>query len=309
MNVVVTGGAGFIGSHLVDALIARGDHVRVLDDLSTGLAENVPAAAELVQGDITDADTVRAVLEDAEVVFHEAALGSVARSVAAPLITNEVNIGGTLTVLDAARTCGVRRVVSASSSSVYGGVAPLPSNESHPMTPRSPYAVTKVTLELYSRVYAELLGVETVCLRYFNVYGPRQRSDSEYAAVVPLFVHALLHGEQPVVHGDGGQTRDFTFVDDAVRANLLAATAAPERCSGRVYNVGGGARHSLLDMLRTLSAITGVEADPIHTEQRAGDVRDSQADLSAAGADLGYEPTVTLEEGLRRVVDAQRTTT
>jgi UDP-glucose 4-epimerase len=302
MKTLVTGGAGFIGSHLADALLARGDHVRILDDLSNGRRENAPSAAELVVGSVADATVVDAAMDGIEVVFHEAALGSVARSVESPLGTDLANVHGSLTVLDAARRAGVRRVVAASSSSVYGGVAPLPSNEGYATAPRSPYAVTKVALELYCRVYAELLGLETVCLRYFNVYGPRQRSDSAYAAVVPLFIDALRTGNRPVIHGDGLQSRDFTYVGDVARANLLAAEAPAERCSGRVYNVAGSACHTVLDLLTTIGRLLGVEPDPVHTEQRAGDVRDSRADLTAAGADLGYVPTVSLEDGLRRLL-------
>jgi UDP-glucose 4-epimerase len=315
MRAVVTGGAGFIGSHLVDALLDRGDHVTVLDDLSNGRFEQVPAGVVFVQGDVADEEVVRSVVEGADVVFHEAALGSVRRSVDAPLATDRVNIHGTLNVLEASRRAGVRRVMTASSSSVYGGVAPLPSNEEHPTTPKSPYAVTKVTVEQYCRVYAQLLGLETVCLRYFNVYGPRQRPDSAYAAVVPLFVQALLDGTRPVIEGDGKQSRDFTFVGDAVRANLLAAEAPAEQCSGRVFNVGGGARHSVLELLTTIGDILGVEPDPEHTAPRAGDVRDSEADLTAVGAAIGYSPQMTFEDGLRQVCEAaqtahaQRTTT
>ena len=305
MKVVVTGGAGFIGSHLVDALVARGDEVVVIDDLSNGRAENLNDGAELVQGDVADVATVGPAVEGAGIVFHQAALGSVKRSVDSPLPTDHANVHGTLTVLECARTAGVPRVVAASSSSVYGGDAPLPSNESHPPSPKSPYAVTKVTAELYCRVYAELLGLETVCLRYFNVYGPRQRSDSAYAAAIPLFVHALRTGERPVVNGDGEQTRDFTYVDDVVRANLLAAEAPAELCSGRVYNIGGGAPRSVLQLLDALGAILGVDPNPVHGEPRPGDVRQSHADISAAGADLGYQPSMPFEEGLRRVVEAQ----
>jgi UDP-glucose 4-epimerase len=304
VRVVVTGGAGFIGSHLVDALLERGDQVTVLDDLSNGRFEQVPTGVVFVQGDVADEELVRSVVEGADVVFHEAALGSVRRSVDAPLATDRVNIHGTLNVLEASRRAGVRRVMTASSSSVYGGVAPLPSREDHPTTPRSPYAVTKVTVEQYCRVYAELLGLETVCLRYFNVYGPRQRSDSAYAAVIPLFVQALLDGTRPIIEGDGAQSRDFTFVGDAVRANLLAAEAPAEHCSGRVYNVGGGARHSVLELLETLWKILDVTPEPEHTAPRPGDVRDSLADLTAIGADLGYTPEMTFEAGLRLVCDA-----
>jgi UDP-glucose 4-epimerase len=226
------------------------------------------------------------------------------RSVDDPLTTDRVNVHGTLAVLEASRAAGVRRVVAASSSSVYGGAAPIPSSERHPAAPKSPYAVTKLTLELYANVYATLHGLETVCLRYFNVFGPRQRSDSAYAAVVPLFIEALRTGAQPVVHGDGLQSRDFTFVGDAVNANVLAASAPADQCAGSVFNIGGGSRHSVLDLLHALGEIIGVEPNARHTEPRAGDVRDSQADISAARGALGYEPAVGFEDGLRLTVHA-----
>ncbi len=302
MNALVTGGAGFIGSHLVDALLDSGHAVRVLDDLSTGARENVNSSAEFLEGDVAAADIAAAAVADVEVVFHQAALGSVARSVENPLATDHVNVHGSLAILEAARRAGVRRVVAASSSSVYGGVAPLPSPETHPPAPKSPYAVTKVTLEHYARVYAELLGLETVCLRYFNVFGPRQRSDSAYAAVVPLFIEALRTGARPTIHGDGLQRRDFTYVGDVARANLLAATADASVCSDRVYNIAGGQRATVLDLLGAIGRILDVTSDPVHDEPRSGDVRDSEADLTAAARDLAYRPTVTLEDGLRITV-------
>jgi UDP-glucose 4-epimerase len=302
VNALVTGGAGFIGSHLVDALLEAGHSVRVLDDLSTGARENVTDRAELLEGDVADPDIAAAAVDGIDVVFHEAALGSVARSVESPLATDQVNVHGTLTVLDAAKRAGVRRVVAASSSSVYGGVAPLPSTEDFPPAPKSPYAVSKVALEHYCRVYAELMGLETVCLRYFNVFGPRQRADSAYAAVVPLFIEALRTGARPTVHGDGLQRRDFTYVRDVARANLLAAGADAPRCSGRIYNVAGGQRATVLDLLTAIGRVLDVTPDPIHDSPRSGDVRDSEADLTAIAADLGFEPTVTLEAGLRLTV-------
>jgi UDP-glucose 4-epimerase len=302
VNALVTGGAGFIGSHLADGLLLRGHQVRVLDDLSNATAANVPRAADLVRGDVVDLDVVRAALDDVDVVFHQAALGSVQRSIETPLETDRVNVHGTLTVLEAARQAGVRRVVAASSSSIYGGVGPLPTSESFPPLPRSPYAVSKISLEQYCRVYTEMFGLETICLRYFNVYGPRQRSDSSYAAVIPLFIAALRAGERPLVHGDGLQTRDFTYVEDAVQANLLAADAPSDLCSGRVFNIGGGHRHTLLSLLKIVLRELEVEALPLHIEARAGDVRDSQADISAARSDLGYEPRFSLEEGIARTI-------
>ena len=309
MKAVVTGGAGFIGSHLVDALVQRGDEVAVVDDLSNGREENLNPDAQFFQGDVNDVELMNRALEGAAVVFHQAALGSVKRSVDSPLPTDHANVHGTLTVLESARTAGIPRVVAASSSSVYGGVAPLPSKEDHPPAPKSPYAVSKVTIEMYARVYAQLMGLETVSLRYFNVYGPRQRSDSAYAAAIPRFVHALLNGESPTVYGDGRQTRDFTYVDDVVRANLLAAEAPAERCSGNVYNIAGGGRQSVLDLIETLGRILGIDPQPSHTDARPGDARDSHADLSAAKADLGYSPSVSFEDGLRLVCESARTAT
>ena len=229
VKVLVTGGAGFIGSNLAARLLDEGYAVRVLDDFSTGRRENVDERAELIEGDIDDEELVREAVRGVQVVFHQAAAGSVARSVAQPLVTDRVNTHGTLTVLKASLDSGVQRVVSASSSSIYGGAAALPSVETATPMPRSPYAVSKLAGEHYCRVFTQVYGLETVTLRYFNVYGPRQRPDSAYAAVIPLFIDALSVGQQPVIHGDGQQSRDFTFVDDVVEANLAAATSA--RCS------------------------------------------------------------------------------
>ncbi|MBN9335779.1 NAD-dependent epimerase/dehydratase family protein, partial [Devosia sp.] len=288
-------GAGFIGSNLADELISQGHEVRILDDLSTGFAENLPADALFFEGDLCDEELVAEAMDGVEVVFHQGARGSVAKSVETPLITDRINIGGTLTVLEAARRAGVRRLVAASSSSVYGGVAPRPTVETSPLTPKSPYAVTKMTGEHYLRVYWELFGLETVALRYFNVYGPRQDPSSAYAAVIPKFIDALRSGEQPIVHGDGGQSRDFAFVSDVVAANLAAASAPADRCAGKAYNVAGGSERSLLEMLDILSDILEVQVEPIHTETRAGDVRHSFADTSAARDDLGYHARYIFE--------------
>jgi nucleoside-diphosphate-sugar epimerase len=301
-SVLVTGGAGFIGSHLADTLLARGHRVRVLDDLSTGDEGQVPAGAELVVGDVADASTTNAVARDVEVVFHLAALGAVARSVEDPLATDAANVHGTVAVLDAARRHGVRRVVFASSSSVYGGTAPLPTPEDAPLRPRSPYAVSKLAGEQYCRVFSELTDLETVALRFFNVYGPRQRPDSIYAAVIPRFTAALLAGEQPTVHGDGLQSRDFTFVGDVCAAVEAAAEAPAERCDGRAFNVAGGRRATVLEMLGLLGGLLGVEPRPVHTEPRIGDVRHSQADVSAIADALGHRCAVDLRDGLARTV-------
>jgi UDP-glucose 4-epimerase len=303
MLTLVTGGAGFIGSNLAEALLARGDEVRVIDDCSTGYRDNLPAGAEFFEGSITDPDLLDEAVAGVEVIFHQAAVGSVARSISAPLVSDNANTHGTLAVLDAAHRLGVRRVVQASSSSVYGGADVRPTPESTPLMPRSPYAVTKVAAEQYGRVYAELHGLETVRLRYFNVYGPRQRPDSAYAAVVPLFIAALRAGRAPEVHGDGHQSRDFAVVGDIVAANLAAATAPAEVCSGKVYNVAGGRERNLMDVLDILGQILGTDLAPVHVEPRMGDVRHSFADLSAAATDLGYRPQVDLEDGLARTVD------
>jgi UDP-glucose 4-epimerase len=299
MRALVTGGAGFIGSNLADRLVADGHDVVVLDDLSSGYADNIPAQAELIKGDIADLDLVSRATEGVEVVFHLAAHRAVLRSVEHPLATDTANTHGTLTVLEAARRAGVRRVVYTSSSSVYGGAEQLPTPEGAPLLPRSPYAVSKLCGEHYCRVYYELFGLETVSLRYFNVYGPRQRPDSAYAAVIPLFIDALATGNRPLVHGDGRQSRDFTFVGDAVAANVAAAAAPAERCAGKAYNIAGGGRSSLLDLLAVLGSIMGVSPDPVFGPLRAGDVRHTQADIAAADKDLSHRPETSLEEGLR----------
>jgi UDP-glucose 4-epimerase len=302
MRALVTGGAGFIGSHLADALLAQGHEVAVLDNLVTGRLDNVPAGAELIEGDVSDEAAVARAVAGCEVVYHQAALGSVARSVELPLNSDTANTHGTLAVLQGAHLAGVRRVVLASSSSVYGGASQVPTPESSPLMPRSPYAVTKMTGEHNARVFWELHGLETVCLRYFNVFGPRQRPDSQYAAVIPLFIDALLSGTTPTVHGDGRQSRDFTFVADTVQANLLAGSAPAERCAGKVFNIARGKPASLLDLLDILAAEVGVSVAPQHTASRPGDIRHSHADISAARRDLGYEPTVPFRDGLARTL-------
>lgn len=303
MDALVTGGAGFIGSHLVDALIARGGAVRVLDDLATGRRENLNAEAEFVQGSVADAEAVARAVDGREVVFHLGALGAVARSVADPRASNDANVNGTLNVLTLARDAGVRRVVFASSSSVYGGAEIVPTPESAPLRPRSPYAITKLTGDWYTRVFAELYDLETVVLRYFNVFGPRQRPDSTYAAVIPLFAAAMLAGESPIVHGDGTQSRDFTYVTDVVAANLAAAVAPAERASGQAFNVAPGAGTSLLELLDGLAQRIGVTPNPVFVESRPGDVHRSCADATAARDVLGWTPTVSVEDGLAHYVD------
>ncbi|MGH9113630.1 MAG: SDR family oxidoreductase [Acidimicrobiales bacterium] len=303
MRALVTGGAGFIGSHLVDALVARGDEVVVLDSLVTGRRDNVSPAAEFIEGDVADETAVAEAAAGCAVVYHQAALGSVARSIERPLVSDTANVHGTLAVLEGARSAGVRRVVMASSSSVYGGADHVPTPESAPLIPRSPYAVTKLTDEHYARVFWELHGLEAVCLRYFNVFGPRQRPDSQYAAVIPLFIDALLSGQPPQVHGDGRQSRDFTFVTDAVRANLRAAAGPAEVCAGRAFNIARGTPHSLLDLIEILADELGVTVTPVHVDPRPGDVRHSHADITAARQALGYEPAVGLREGLAQTLE------
>ncbi len=300
--MLVTGGGGFIGSHVVDALVDAGHDVRVLDDFYTGVRENVHPGAELYEGSVADDGLVRRAVAGCETVFHQAAHKAVLRSVEQPLPTDLANTHGTLTLLQAAVDAGVRRVVYASSSSVYGGAAELPTREDHPTLPRSPYAVTKLAGEHYCRVYTELFGLETVSLRYFNVYGPRQRPDAAYAAVIPRFIAALLRGERPHVDGDGRQSRDFTYVSDVVTANLAAAAGPAERCAGRVYNVAGGVETDLLDILAALGGVLGVGPEPEFGPARQGDVRRSRGDASAAANDLGFRCAVSIDEGLARTV-------
>lgn len=309
MKVLVTGGAGFIGSHLVDALVDAGHSVRVLDDLSTGYAENVSDEAQLIEGDITDHGLVAEATDGVEMVFHHAAHRAVLRSVTDPLATDLVNTHGTLTVLKAAVDAGARRVISASSSSIYGGARQVPTPETAPNLPRSPYAVTKLAGEHYCRVFSELYGLDTVALRYFNVFGPRQRPDSAYAAVVPLFIEALCRKEPPVVHGDGRQSRAFTYIQDAVAANMAAARAPAAACQGQAYNIGGGRSVTILEVLTALGRLLDVDPCPTHTEARPGDVRNSAADISAALRDLGYKPEVSLEDGLAATIAWYRTRT
>ncbi len=306
-KALVTGGAGFIGSHLADALLAGGWDVRLLDDFSSGRPANVAqleGSAELLRGDLRDRGLLARALAGVEVVFHQAAVPSVPRSVAEPERTNDVNVTGTLGLLEASRQAGVRRVVFASSSSAYGDTPVLPKVESLPPCPLSPYALQKYAGERYCQLYHRLYGLETVALRYFNVYGPRQNPESEYAAVIPRFVTACLAGEAPVVFGDGGQTRDFTYVGDAVAANLLAADApgAP----GAVVNVAGGRRVSLNELLSAIRALTGAKQAARHEPPRAGDVRDSLADLSRAKQLLGYEAKVDLHTGLAKTIEHLR---
>ncbi|MBN1421158.1 MAG: SDR family oxidoreductase [Planctomycetes bacterium] len=300
---LITGGAGFIGSAIAERLVRDGHRVRVLDDFSTGMEERlVPIAddVEIVRGDVRDRDAVERCLRGVEVVFHEAALPSVARSVEDPLTSHDVNVNGTLTLLDAARRAGVRRLVYAASSSAYGDSAVLPKKESQPAAPLSPYAVGKLTGEYYCRIWWTLFGLPTVSLRYFNVFGPRQDPRSEYAAVIPRFVTAALSGRAAQVFGDGEQTRDFTFVDNVVDANLLAAQATG--AEGGVFNIACGERISLNRLLREIGEITGKPVQAEYGPPRPGDVMHSLADISRARDILGFEPRVSVREGLDRTV-------
>jgi nucleoside-diphosphate-sugar epimerase len=308
---LVTGGAGFIGSSIAEALLAAGETVRILDDFSSGRRENLeslPGRFELIEGTIADPSTVANAVRGAEVVFHEAAIPSVVRSVENPAATMLAGVQGTTVVLDAAQRAGVRRVVFAASSAAYGDTPTLPKVETMTPQPLSPYAVSKLACEQLLRVFAQLHGLETVSLRYFNVFGPRQDPKSEYAAVVPRFVTAALRKERPVVFGDGEQTRDFCFIDNAVRANLLAASTS-NRLRGEVVNVACGERTSLNQLLRSIGELAGVRLDPEYRPARPGDVRDSLADVHAARALLGYEPLVDVREGLKRTFDWFRRTT
>lgn len=300
---LVTGGAGFIGSHLVESLIAQGRRVRVLDDFNTGLRANLAhldPAPEIIEGDVADAATVERAAQGAGVIFHLAALASVQRSVEAPADTHRVCASGTLSVLDAARRAGVRRVVYAASSSAYGIPSGEVQIESDPLQPLSPYAAAKLAGELYAQSFSAAFGLETVRLRFFNIFGPRQRADSPYSGVIALFAAALSEGRTPTVYGDGLQSRDFTFVSDVVQA-LTRAAEAPG-VSGRVYNIGTGRSISVLDLIEALNRQLGTAVTPRHLPARAGDVRHSRADISAARRELGYEPAVTFEEGLAQTL-------
>jgi nucleoside-diphosphate-sugar epimerase len=304
---VVTGGAGFIGSHLVEALVRRGSRVRVVDSLVTGHTRNLEHldGIEFLHGDLADFDVARRALDGATYVFHQAAIPSVPRSVRDPIESHRANVDATLNVLVAARDAGVTRVVYAASSSVYGNSDTLPKHEDLPPSPLSPYALQKLIGEDYMRLFFELYGLETVAIRYFNVFGPRQDPSSPYSGVISLFITALLSGERPTIYGDGEQTRDFTYVANVVDG-VLRAAEAPD-AAGRVINVATGTRISLNALLETLARILGVSADARHVEPRAGDVRDSQADIRRARALLGYEPKVGLEEGLRETIAWYRT--
>jgi nucleoside-diphosphate-sugar epimerase len=302
-TVLVTGGGGFIGSSIAAALIARGDTVRVVDNFSSGKRENLrDLPVDLREGDLLDEEFLRRAATGADVIFHQAAIPSVPRSIAAPRASHDANATGTLQVLETARACGVRRVVYAGSSSAYGDTPVLPKVETMSPAPLSPYAVAKLTGELYCRMYARTFGLETVVLRYFNVFGPRQDPQSQYAAVIPKFVTAALTGTQPVIFGDGTQSRDFCFIDNVVRANLLAAEAPAAAASGRTFNVACGSAVDLNTVIQMVGEMTGRPLSARYEPSRAGDVKHSLADIGEAVQRLGYTPAVDFAEGLRRTV-------
>lgn len=307
MRVLVTGGAGFIGSHLVDALVARGDAVVVLDDLSTGRRENLAQAGEgarLVVGTVADYETVLAAAQGCELIYHEAAVASVQRTVEFPVETNAINLGGTLNVLESARAVGARRVVFAGSAAAYGDNPEMPLREDAKPRPLSPYAVEKLSSEHYMKVWAGIYGLETVTLRYFNVFGPRQDPSSPYSGVISIFVDRLLRDLVPTTYGDGEQTRDFVYVGDVVQANLLAGTRAG--VGGQVFNIARGERTTLNQLYATLRDLIGGPERPNLADARAGDIRHSLADIGAARERLGYAPEVSVAEGLARLLAAVR---
>jgi UDP-glucose 4-epimerase len=305
---LVTGGAGFIGSHVVDALLAQGQTVRVLDDLSTGQMTNLQGKpVEFIAGSVDDPATVRAAMNGVQIVYHLAAMASVARSLEEPLRCHAICATGTLAVLEAARQAQVRRVVYAASSSAYGSASdPAGQDEATPLHPLSPYAAAKLAGEHYLEAFAQSLGVETVRLRFFNIFGPRQRADSPYSGVIAIFTAALAAGRAPTIHGDGLQVRDYTYVGNAVQA-LLKAALTPG-VSGRVYNVGTGRGTTLLELLDELNRILGTAISAQHGPERSGDVRFSLARIDRIRAELGYEPEIGFAEGLRRTIDWYRET-
>ncbi len=306
---LVTGGAGFIGSHLVDALLLAGASVRVVDNFSTGFQHNLAAAQtdselELIEGDVSQTDVVAAVVRDIDVIFHQAAMASVPRSIREPELCHAWCATSTLNLLNAGVACGVRRLVLASTSAAYGDSAFVSKRETDPAAPLSPYAAAKLASESYCQAFPNSFPIETVILRYFNVFGPRQDPQSEYSAVIPRFVAMILSGEQPIIYGDGQQSRDFVYVSDVVQANLLAAILP--QAAGGTFNIARGERTTLLELLTELREILGQRIEPIHQPPRAGEVRDSLADISHARSRLQFNPEIGIAEGLRRSVDYYR---
>ena len=303
-NYLVTGGAGFIGSHLCHRLVAEGHAVRVLDNLSSGKRENLPEGVDFLEGDLRDVDALEKAVADVEFVLHKAAIASVQVSVEQPLLEQEVNLVGTLRLLEAVRAAGVRRLVFAASAAAYGMDPEVPKREDMRPTPASPYGLSKVAGEYYCRIYSEVFGLETVCLRYFNIFGPRQDPKSPYSGVISIFLDCMLRGEAPTIFGDGGQSRDFTYVDNVVEANLLACRAP--QAAGEIYNIGCAREISVNDLVRHLNRVLGTQLEPRYAAARGGDVRVSVADISRARAGLGYEPRVDFETGLAHTVDWMR---
>lgn len=302
---LITGAAGFIGSHLTHTLVSRGDTVRAFDNFSTGSRRNLSRIIHRIdfhEGDLRDADAVMRATEGVDFVLHQGALPSVPRSVKDPRPSHEANVNGTFNVLEAARACGVKRVVYAASSSAYGNQPGFPRVETMKPQPIAPYPVQKLAGELYMQSYWQVYGLETVCLRYFNIFGPRQVPDSPYSGVMARFILQMMRGETPVIFGDGEQGRDFTYVDNAVSANLLAVAAPAEKVAGRVFNVACGERHTLNETFQVLARLLEFDGVPSYGAVRAGDVRDSLADVSAAAEAFSYKPVVGFEEGLRRTV-------
>jgi nucleoside-diphosphate-sugar epimerase len=301
---LVTGGAGFIGSSLAHRLVKQGEQVRVVDNFSTGFRHNLDGIwdrIEFLEGDLAEMPVAEAAVRDVEFVLHQAAIPSVQRSVENPIASNRANVTATLNVLEAARQAKVERLVYASSSSAYGDTEVLPKVETMPENPISPYALTKLTGEKYCVIFHRIYGLPTVCLRYFNVFGPRQNPHSPYSAVISRFIDTALAGGRPTVYGDGEQSRDFTYIDNVVDANLLSCKA--DAANGMFFNIGTGERHTLNELLGSLSVIIGNKLEAVHMDPRRGDVKHSQADIGKARRFLGYEPKVSFEEGLRRTVD------
>lgn len=308
---LVTGGAGFIGSNIVAALVAKGEHVRVLDNLATGYWENLDGIAqqsqiERVTGDIRDAATIKKACEGVEVVFHEGALGSVPKSIENPIDSDSANVHGTVNVLYAAKESGVKRVLFAASSSAYGETEELPKRETMSPMPLSPYAVTKLTCEHYMKVFASVYGIETLSLRYFNVFGPGQTPDGAYAAAIPRFVDRAISGRPIEIYGDGEQTRDFCFVKNTVEANLQAATT-PKKLSGEVVNIAGGRRIALNALVKEIGRVLGRDVEVAHGAPRVGDIRHSLGDISRAGDLFGYDPKVKWEDGIAPTIEYLKT--
>ena len=304
-HYLITGAAGFIGSHLAHALVECGEQVRGLDNFSTGRIENLQGLErkiDLLDVDLRDAAAVAAACTGVDYILHQGALPSVPRSIQDPRASHASNIDGTFNLLEAARAAGVKRVVYAASSSAYGNQPGFPRRESMTPQPIAPYPVQKLAGELYMQSYFRVFGLETVCLRYFNIFGPRQVPDSPYSGVMARFILQMLEGSQPTIHGDGEQGRDFTYVDNAVQANLLAVYADAAKVAGRVFNIASGGRHTLNETFGLLAGMLGYTGAAAHGPDRAGDVRDSQADISAAAGAMGYKPHVPFEEGLRRTV-------